>query len=601
MSKMNSKILITAAMLVAGTLGLNAQVVYFNGLGRALVTTENLKGNVLSQIDSNYSSVKHKDTTSNRKSTDGYTLFDLGVNAQPSEVLRASAILRIRNEFGGFYGDGSNLVFRQIRLDGIIGKKVKYEIGDIDLEMTPYTLYNFNESYHEYEADIFSIRRNVVHYENFNFGNKWRMQGANASANFRFNKIIEKIGIRAFGTRTNSAVFKNQATPDRLIAGGRFEILQSKYFQVGVNYVGLTDLPQTVTSVSSIYKNDVLTFDSKITVGGENFEVSLGGEGGYSNNSYQRVGVDTAKGDDYFYDAGLAARYKPLNLKVYGNYRDVGYDFSSPTAQTRRIYDYGKTAQYFPYIWNNNTTNPDLTRTTVVDNGELLTGTTLLDRMMDENIRNLNVQTSLGAFMPQYNNVTPYGQATPNRKGITIGASGGDVDRTLKAEAAVDLLGEIVGEGTPDNTTRKYTAIRGGFLFNVNRLLKVERGIAVRFGMRTENTTRGGVNKIDFNSTLMDAGLTLETIKQLDLLLGYKSMVAEGNEVVALRNDLNQIAAYQLYNVKDNQSVISYGFRYRFSKNTFFTAQGVHANNNYRRTSLNNSINQVFLNYTMIF
>jgi hypothetical protein len=593
---MTSKLFITAALVVAGTLGLNAQVVYFNGLGRALVTTENLKGNMLSQVDSSFSSVKSKDTLSNRKSTDGYTLFDLGINAQPSEVLRASAILRIRNEFGGFYGDGSNLVFRQIRLDGIIAKKVKYEIGDIDMELTPYTLYNFNESYHEYEADVFAIRRGIVHYENFNFGNKWRMQGANATANFRFTKVIEKLGVRAFGTRTNSAVFKNQSSPDRLIAGGRLDVVQSQYFQLGATYVGLTDMPQTAGSSSYIYKNDVLTFDAKATFGTEKIDFILSGEGGYSNNSYLRINEDSAKGKDYFYDAGFAVRYKPLNLKAYVNYRDVGYDFSSPSAQTRRIYDYGLATQYFPQIFNNSQL-----RASFIDNGELMAGTTLLDRMVDENNRNLNIQTSLMNYMPQYNNVTPYGQATPNRKGFTFGVSGGETDRTLKGEFAYDMLSEIVGEGTPDNETRSYSAFRGGLLFNANRPLRWEKSIALKLGIRNENTSREGVNKIDFKSNMIDAGLTAEFVKQLDLLLGYKMLTASGNEVVAIRNAVNEITTYQLYNVKDNQSLISYGLRYRFSKNTFFSAQGVHATNTYRKTSLNYSINQLFLNYTMIF
>ncbi len=596
MSNMTLKIKIAAALLVAGTLGLNAQTVYFNGLGRALVTTENLKGNILSQVDSSFSPLKTKDTTSNRKSTDGYTLFDLGINAQPSEVLRASAILRIRNEFGGFYGDGSNLLFRQLRLDGIIAKKVKYEIGDIDLELTPYTLYNFNESYHEYEADLFALRRSVVHYENFNFGNKWRMQGANAVANFRFTKIIEKIGLRAFGTRTNSAIFKNQTSPDRLIAGGRFDLVQSQYFQMGATFVGLTDMPQTVASAASVYKNDVLTFDAKGTYGTEKIEVSILGEGGFSQNSYVRAGIDTAKGDDYFYDAGVAVRYKPLNLKVFANYRDVGYDFSSPTAQSRRIHDYGYATQYFGQVFSNTRL-----RTNILESGELLAGTTLLDRMMDENIRNLNVQTSLMPFMPQYNNVTPYGQATPNRKGFTFGVSGGETDRTIKGEAAVDMLSEIVGEGTPDKETRDFTAIRAGVLFNVNRVIRWEKGLAIKLGYRSENTSRGGVNKIDFSSTLLDAGITAEVVKQLDLMIGYKALMAEGNEVIAMRNSLNQIASYQIFNVKDNQSIVSYGLRYRFSKNTYFTAQGVHAGNTFRKESLNYSINQLFLNYTMIF
>src|SRR6185437_3065995 len=182
---MKNKYLIILISFFAATSISEAQTVYFNGLGRALVTSDGSKGSIYdttSAQNPNNVHGSHADTASPKRGVGGYTIFDLGVNAQPNETLRASAIFRIKNVFGGFYGDGSFITFRQLRLDGIISKVVKYEIGDIDLGLTPYTLYNFDESYHDYEADVFAIRRSVVHYENFNFGNKWRLQGAHAQA-----------------------------------------------------------------------------------------------------------------------------------------------------------------------------------------------------------------------------------------------------------------------------------------------------------------------------------------------------------------------------------------------------------------------------------
>src|SRR5690606_26351041 len=140
---MRKNLLFVAILAISIVNFAEAQGVYFNGLGRAIVTNDNLSG--LALDSDSIGSIP--DSKHDRKGTGGYTLFDLGINAQPSENLRANAILRVRNEFGGFYGDGSFLEFRQLRLDGILNKVVKYEIGDIDLSMTPYTLYNFSEMY----------------------------------------------------------------------------------------------------------------------------------------------------------------------------------------------------------------------------------------------------------------------------------------------------------------------------------------------------------------------------------------------------------------------------------------------------------------------
>src|SRR6478736_4429238 len=77
--------------------------VYFTGVGRALVNNDQLKDDT--------------DKASKLKASGGYTMFDLGVYANPNEVLRGGVILRIRNEFGGFFGDGALLQFRQLQME----------------------------------------------------------------------------------------------------------------------------------------------------------------------------------------------------------------------------------------------------------------------------------------------------------------------------------------------------------------------------------------------------------------------------------------------------------------------------------------------------
>ena len=555
--------------------------------------------------------------------------------------MRASAIFRIKNEFGGFYGDGSFFYFRQLRLDGIINKVVKYEIGDIDLQLTPYTLHNFDESYNDYESDIFGLRRSVVNYENFNFGNKWRVQGAHAQTSLKFNKIIEKINIRGFATRSRTTNYLT--IPDRLFFGGRIDMVQSKYFQIGANLARMADLPQTSPSTQGSLYNNVVTGDYKINLPvGENAGVELNGEFGqsyFTNDTIETIGplagelVNTVKKGG-FYDLGIAVKQNPLNIKLFANYRYVSADYLSPGAQTRRIYDYGVAG----YGGAGSLTNyNNLTQLySTYNNGNTLRAPSLYDRFTQENDRNLSLQPQLMAYLPQYGNITPYGVATPNRKGITIGLSAGESDKLIKADLIVDLLSEITGQGVMSNGVsnsqlRKFLGIKGGASLNIAKLLETERIITLSGGFRYEHTTRGAVAggdtassvaPIDFKSTLVDLGLTVEIIKNFDLIAGYKSLYAKGNEILAIRDNSNNVVEYSsigtyqppssggspatVYNLNPGfdikQSIYAFGFRYRFTKNTYFTAQGNFVN--YFDDSQHYAdykIKQLFLNYTMVF
>jgi len=588
------KVLILAAMTAGTMMVSNAQVVYWNGLGRALVTGSYLGGNILKPYADTANSVyQKKDTSSARKSTDGYTIFDLGVNAQPNEVLRASAILRLKNSFGGFYGDGSQFIFRQLRLDGLIAKKVKYEIGDIDVGLTKYTLYNFNEIYNDYESDILAQRRSVVEYENFNFGNKWRLQGAHLESNLRFTKGIEKIGLRFFATRNRRYI--PAVVPDRYMLGGKVEVFQSRNFQIGGNYVYLYDAAGTVSSPALTNKNNVLTGDFKASHFTDKIDYSVYGEVGNSNNKYTNLANDSLSKPnvhDYFYDLGVSAKYKPLLLKVFANYRSVGADFFSSGAQTRRTLDYTN-ANLFSLVDNNT-----LSRT-----GTAMNGLTLMDYNTDQNARNLNLQNVLMAYNPAYNNITPYGQATANRKGATFGASIGNEEKVVKADVVVDLLSEIVSVGdTATKALRKFTGVKGGFMFNAHKLLRFEKSLVLTMGGRYESTQRSGSTPISLQSTLIDLGLTVEIVKQLDLVGGLKTISAKGNEYINSRNQYNEIVSINNFNLNQSQLMYSYGVRYRFSKNTYFTVNGITQQVKFQDTAYRNyKISQIFFNYTMVF
>jgi hypothetical protein len=554
------------------------QVVYFNGLGRALVTNNKIGGNLL---DTN--------KTDQRKATGGYTLFDLGINVQPSELLKASAVLRIKNEFGGFYGDGTTLNFRQFKVEGLISRKVKFQIGDLDLMLSPYTLFNFNTSYHQFESDLFAIQRSIVNYENFNNGNNWRLQGAQAETKLKFKKIIERVGINAFATRIRGNDYILLKDPNRMLVGGRIDVVQSNFFTTGVNYIDIFDMAGTALDSTVKFNNQVVTNDFKFNVGGDKLGLQVFGEYGTSNYQNKKAAdLNELTKQDYFYDLGTSIIIKPQALKLSVSYRNVGADFSSPGAQTRRIFDTG-TPSLFPVVGQ--------PRQPI-----------LIDRISDMSLRNPAIRDTLISYNPKYNNITPYGTATPNRKGITIGLKAGEEEKLYTAELTADVLQEIVGEGGRD--VRKYVGLSGGFKLNAHKILQWEKIVKPSVGFRTEQTTRNSNdpalsgNSINLNSYLIDIGLTIEIIKNLDFIVGYKALFAKGNEIYAPRNEYNVIDPSKLltFNYNSSESMTAAGLKYRFSKNTFFTGQYYLVDFKDKLNTVGSyTINQLFLNYTMIF
>lgn len=543
---------------------------YLNGLGRANITNDKLGGAIL-----------ENDSVTARRGAGGYALFDLKPNLDVNKTFRANVILRVRNEFGAFWGRGANLEFRQLQMTGLIRNVIKYEIGDINISMTPYTVYNNDEIYHKYESDIHSMRRKILEYENFNFDNAWRLQGAQASTTLLFKKGIQKFGIKAFGTRTNPT---NETTvPDRVFAGAGLNLVQSKFLELGFNYAGLLDIP--IQTALMNYQNDVYTGEVKLSYEKEKFGINLKAETGASNYKYQQEVTQQSASSygDFFYDVKLTGSYKPLNIKVFASYKDVGAQFTSPGAQTQRL---------------NVTATPMLFSSIIQDS--VSRGQILFDRFTQERIYNRSLSPLLQTYLPQYNNISPYGPATPNRQGISYGISGGSDDKALEAEVIGDLLQEVIGEGVPEK--RKFMGTRGGVRFHLNKVLQFKKDITLNAGARNEITTRTGQAEINFNSTLMDAGFTVEIVNKVDLIAGMKYLQASGNEFIPVRDEFNVMYTVIPVTMNAVESTYSGGLRVRFAENSYFTVNyNVSEYQNKNISAMSYNMRQLFANCTILF
>lgn len=588
MIKLSRRIITSICLLSASYVGAQTTF-YVEGLGRAQITNDqlSLSDNVIESDTTGVGGLGQIE----RKNTGGYTLLDLGFNVERKDKFFLNTVLRGRDNFGLFWGEGTTFEFRRITLGGVINNGIKYELGDINVEMTPYTVYMPEVGYHKYESQIFTGRREIAEYENFIDGNTRYLQGGKAGATLLFTKGIEKMHFNGFAVRT--AEITQIGTPDIIMTGINTVIDQGKFGSYGVNYVGLFDLPVSTntqdinSSVFTVTLNPEYKLNDNVTIG---IDAEIAGSNYYS----QDVAIsDEAIGFSGFaYDAKAKVNLKKLKTKIGVGYKMVDEDFRSPGAQSRRIVS-NQTSQIFPV-------------NAIDASGALIARNVLLfDRFTQENLYQQGVSYTLDAFNPAFNNTNPYGEATPNRQGIVANIERGSSKDALSFDIGVKLLTETDPDSTLDTQERNFFAIQSGLYLNVSKLIDWKNDIIIGGGYQSETTTRGGDADIDLTSSIIDGVLSIEAVKDFDILLGYKSYTVEGNEF------LWHIDRYNLTRILDGEakydsqeSMLSIGGRFRFTENAALSLNYniVDSENNLTDNDDDSyKINQIFMNYTMKF
>ncbi len=553
-------------------LGVRAQgtTFFMNGYGRAVVANDKLDGNLV-----------ESDSTSQTKAAGGYTMFDLGMNLDIDKRFRTNAILRVRNEFGIFWGQGASLEFRQLSFQGVLGKGILVEGGDVYIGMTPYTAFNPEVVAEDYQSDLFQLRRDILEYESFVRDNQWRLQGVKLNTTLLYEKSwLKELGLYAFGVRTD--VTNNVDTPDRLLTGFRLMPKHSEKLSSGLNYIGMLDVPLEVNDVNYAINTVTGELHYKQDMGGVNFMANA--ETGLSDYNYTNNATDTSVAySDHFFDVnlGVEANSTPLSLNV--GLKDVGPLYASPAAQTRRI-QVSQDPSMFPEI----------------NNASESRGLTLYDRMTQENIYNRSISPVQGNFMPQYSNIQPYGDATPNRKGLYTKVKYGSDTSELQVTANAMLLQEIIGEGVTER--RDFLGLNGGIKWQASKTLDWEKALEVKAGLRMENTSRDGVAEVDLMSNIIDLSASVEVAKSIHILAGGKLLLTSGNEYLASKDEFNGPVAYDPVVLNSTESVLASGLKIVFSEfshlNAIYYQYGF---NNKDNDSGNYSWNQVYLNYTIKF
>ena len=512
------------------------------------------------------------DTMNISKANYGHSLIDLGISLRPSASTEIATELRLRNELGGFWGGAVSYGIRKLTLKGVVNDAIRYKVGDLDLEMTPYTLYNNDYQDVVNEATVYQMAREVIDYEHYYNGNAWRQQGVQSNFGFDLNSATFKsLDVALFSTR-NKVADAASAAPERLLSGGQMG-LNTSYGLLMFHSVNLHDLKNTVNDLN-LYYNSVNTVSAFVNLP-ELPKFSLHYEGGTSKANYEDLTEDeTLTIQDYFWNLGLSfAPSESIKLSVNGI--NTGPQFRSPSAQNVRL-GYSSSSNVFPTLGNN---------LAVRNMG-------LLDYLYNDVLYYNTFDNQLDAYNPAFSNVMPYGLATPNRKGFSVSLDEFTIKEQLNLSSDLYIMSEIIGSGT--------SALKSFMKFVAKADYDYKKW-SVNAGLSYESTSRDGQDyeAIELTSMLFDFGLDFDLSENISLLWGTKYHTADGNELLAVYDSYNDPLYFEPTSYSDNHQMLnSIGLMVNFNERSTLTAS---ASSFVQQAEQEYKINQFQLLYRLNF
>ncbi len=492
-----------------------------------------------------------EDTVTPRKSAGGYALIDLGFRINPNPSTEILGMVRIKNDLGGFWGGNVAFDVRQIHVRGVAAKIVRYQIGNIDYKLTPYTFYNHNPDMLLSGIGTLKIKEDILNYESFySQNNTWRQQGAAADFGLAFPKIIDDVKFNGFITRLNPSNLSNIF--ERFYGGGNVVLKQSKYFSFGLNHTSIFDLKGTAAS-DNTYSNRVntLTYEGKISK--DSWELGINGETGMSTAGNV---LDSSQLEDFFSNTKINFKLKKLNLNFIAGYMDNGADFRSAGAQSKRInFSQGNT-------FYNRYTNAQIERRI-----------SMYDLYNDPDLYSASISTNIMDYDPSVNNALPYGTASFNRKGLYGEVHYQDTAKKYTLSASYFNLSEIRGQGTTN--LKKFNYLLTTAKVDFKKILNLKREANLEMGYSYQNTNRTSAiefETVSLKSTSVSIGAQFEIVDKLFLMANVYHFESRGNDIIPVRDVNGAIINFQSFLANRNENYYATGLKFNFTEDMYLSA-----------------------------
>lgn len=502
----------------------------------------------LSRGMSNTSYLSENDSINDDINQEFNIVFDMAISGQLNKNVNLYSELRLGSSLDIFDTSASYINLRRLLIFGDFNKQLSFEIGDVDLKMTPFTLWNYNEEGNVNESELFSTYRQIQHYENYNNENFWRRQGVQLFGNMGFGKN-DTLSYKFFGTREKSS--NELSIPDVFLYGEQF-YYNNKLFQFGLNHIDLFTNNRGIL-IDSNFHNHVIS--SSIVFDFKKLEIST--EGGISKlSNYSGKNNKWVEGEFIYISANYLIN-KSLSFDL--NFRSVSDDFSSPGSQSKRI-NYNMSPNLFPNEINQATPR-------LINSGDIINDISLF---RSNSIYNRTIDYQLDPYNPVFGLAEPYGLSTPNRRGLTAKLNFNDTTKTINLFTNYSLLYDLTPEGL--NEKRQYNIYSFGGLIKFGKLFNFKKQINLYGGLSYSRTNRNhpeeiNVEDVDFNNSLIDLALDIEVVEDLFLLVGVKRLNASGTDYLPVRfEDDFSISSYNLYSANLSEQIRALGLKYNFSK-----------------------------------
>ena len=517
------------------------QKVWYDGNSRAMFYRDALSGDL-----------KNIDTTSTRSEGEGYTAIDLGMHFTPNDKIEIFSEIRIKNDFGYMWGSGAYVDLRRLSIRGILNDRISFNLGDMYLKQTAFTLNNFDQELSKYEPSVFQAYRDLIEYENFYLDDYWRMQGLQSNFSYTFYNAIKSVEADFFASRVRGVEWLGE--PELLMLGGTSLIKLENDLSVAINHVNSFEVQSSSLDTATYYNpatNLQLEYAKKIN----NLNYKLNLDFGRSTRGWQEKNGSTIYDvSGGFFKGSLKATNKRIMTSIGFSYVDP--DFRSAGAQSRRV-NYISAPSSYAYYTNNT----------------LLRPVSMMDIATDPSVYNNRLSTSLMHYNTLYTAVTPYGEATPNRAGTKLHFEYKNKDSSVLASTEAAYYKELIGQGT----TEKRALFSSGLMLtaHLDKLTPLKNKTSFELSVSNENVERGGsdLEAISFNSMLLSAGLSYELFKNLKIIGGVKSFTGKGNEVGSQRDEYDQVVGYELLDFDSQEDILMLGLQYNFTNDIYFSLQ----------------------------
>ena len=490
----------------------------------------------------------------------GYALTDLGLHILPHSQVEIHAQLRVRSEYGGFWGSGLTLDLRQMWIRGLVNQKIRYQVGDVDYRMSPFTYWNHEEWILSNPSLLNSPTLGMIEYDLFQNSNRTRrQQGVVLEMGGVIDPLDLSLHASLFTTRVAASDFGS--TPDRLLSGGRLRWTTGVGLHGKVNFVQLYDVARTANQPYLIHHPVLSTEWGLAPSPSKGRFWSLDAEGGLTRLGWNKAdpGNPTVQDRPTLTDGFGWLRWEsPLGRRMAGRSPwkgslqawYTGSDYRSATAQTKRI-NASRSPMAFKRLESMNVLRP----------------MALNDLYRDASLYQTQVVAGLMEYDPGYGNALPYGLATPNRQGLGLNF-GRNTDSTSFWNPSLDVqfMSDVRGQGV--NNRRMFWLADWRNEWRLHSLLNLRRSWLVTALVRMEQTIRPDASG---DAILSDVALNnLQASFQTRWELGsswsafaeWQLYRSQGHDYYAVRNAYSEVVDFARADLDRTEQWIGAGLQY---------------------------------------